>query len=98
VYENSIFWGGLRDVVIDHEPICFIQSRLESQIGHPASLFSRLTLLPEIIIVSFQADIGVEKVFRQALQQDPRNKAVQVTFMRDDHFRPGQRLAHCGRS
>jgi hypothetical protein len=54
-------------MMIDHQPIGLIQSRLEAHIRDPGGPFIKRTLLPDLIMESQEARFELEKFFREAL-------------------------------
>jgi hypothetical protein len=81
----------LRRVVIDDDPLRFVEPGLETQIANPGGPFARLALAPGVVMMGLERDIDIEKLSRQASEQNARQQAVQVAFMGEDHFRFGQR-------
>ena len=79
-------------VVIDDQPIAFVQARFKGEIAYPCGAFARLALTPRIVVISLQRHVDIEQFARKPLQQHARNEPVQVAFVGQNYARPGQHL------
>ena len=62
------FRSRLGDMMIDDDPVGFIEARFESEIGHPAGFLAQLPLSPGIIVISFEWRCRIEDPGCQTLQ------------------------------
>jgi len=98
VDKGRIFWRGFSHVMVNDEPIGFVEARLEGEVGDPSGLFARVSLFPVIIVVGLERGIGIEKLASQAFQEDAGNKSIDIALMGNDDVRPWQRIAHFGKA
>ncbi len=97
VDELGVFGSGISDMMVNDDPVLLVQARLKGEVRDPGGLFAQVALFPEIVVIGLQRNGLAEKLFGQPLQQHARQQTVQVAFVRDDHFRLGQRRHGGGR-
>ncbi len=85
----GLSFGG---VMVDDDPIDFVEARFETEIADPTRALANLAHFPTVVMMSFERDVGIEKMFGEALQKQTGNEAVQITFVCEDDFRFWQRV------
>ena len=86
-----VFGDDLGDVMIHDEPVHFIEARFKGEIRDPRGAFAEFALFPEIVMVGLQRHRLAVELFRQPLQQQAGDQAVEVAFMGENNLRLGQR-------
>src|SRR5260221_11973503 len=83
-------------MVIEDEPIGFVEARFEGEICYPASFLTQFTLFPVVIITGLEPNIDVEELASQSLQECSRDQPVQIALMSQDDLGSGQKFHHSG--
>src|ERR1041385_5098689 len=78
-------------MVIDDDPVGFVEARFKTEIGDPRGFLAQLTLLPGLIVVRLQPYIGAEEMPGQSLQQNTGKKTVEIALVSQNHIWLGQR-------
>ena len=63
VNKQRVFGRGVRDVMVNDDPIRLVQARLEGEVRDPGGLLAQVALFPVIVMIGFQRDVACRKVF-----------------------------------
>ena len=94
VDEQRVLGRGLGGVMVNDDPVRPVHARLEGEVGDPAGFLAQVALAPIVVVIGLQANVGIEQLPRQPLQQDAGHQPVEVALVGDDYFRPGQGIRH----
>jgi hypothetical protein len=82
----GIFWSKFSGVMIDDDPVWFVQPRLKCHVADPGGFFRKAALTPIVVVIRLQRHVNVEQCACQPTEQKARQQTVQVALVGQDHF------------
>jgi len=92
VDELGLAGFGVGDVVVDDEPVGFVEAGLEGEVGDPGGAFAEVALAPDVVVVGLEGDGDLVQVPGEALKEEAGDKAVEVAFVGEDDLGLGRHL------
>ena len=80
------FRQSFRDMMVNDDPVGFVEARFKREVGHPRGFFARLALLPEVVVVSFQRNVHIEEFSGEPLQQHTGDQTIEIALVGEDYI------------
>jgi hypothetical protein len=84
--ENGVFGGMFDGVVIDDDPVGFVEAWFEREVTDPAGRFDKLAVSPIMVVEGLDWNIVAKETPGQELAQEAGQKTVQIAFVRENNF------------